>query len=163
VWVRSWYARVRRWRRKSAAGAKSSHGARERKTLRLLRASGSRPNSSWRGALERKLLAAVPHAVVFGADVERLANTACIAAQGVPSENMVIALDLDGFSVSAGAACSSGKVTQSHVLGAMGVEPRLASCAIRVSFGWNTTEQDLTAFAEAWIKIVQRAQARVAA
>jgi cysteine desulfurase len=120
-------------------------------------------NAGWRSALERKLLSAVPRAVVFGADAERLANTVCIAAPGVPSENMVIALDLDGFSVSAGAACSSGKVTQSHVLTAMGVEPALAACAIRVSFGWNTTEQALALFANAWIKIVHRAQARAAA
>lgn len=126
-------------------------------------AQGSRPNAGWRSALERKLRVEYPQAVVFGADVERLPNTICIAASGVPSENMVIALDLDGFSVSAGAACSSGKVTQSHVLTAMGVDPRLASCAIRVSFGWNTTEQDLAAFAEAWLKIVKRAEARVAA
>ncbi|NOT42509.1 MAG: cysteine desulfurase [Alphaproteobacteria bacterium] len=123
----------------------------------------SRLNALWRDGLERRLLAAVPHAVVFGFEGERLPNTLCIAAPGVPSENMVIALDLEGFSVSAGAACSSGKVTQSHVLSAMGVETALAARAIRVSFGWNTSEQDLTAFADAWTKIVKRAQARVAA
>ncbi|MFM9864528.1 MAG: cysteine desulfurase family protein [Micropepsaceae bacterium] len=122
-----------------------------------------RLNAAWRSALERKLLGAASQAVVFGADVERLPNTVCMAAPGVPSENMVIALDLDGFSVSAGAACSSGKVTQSHVLSAMGVAPALAACAIRVSFGWNTTEQELALFADAWIKIVRRAQARAAA
>lgn len=125
-------------------------------------AGGVRPNAAWRDALEQRLLS-VPGAVVFGAGVERLANTVCVAAPGVPSENMVIALDLDGFSVSAGAACSSGKVMRSHVLTAMGVEPALAACAIRVSFGWNTTEQELDAFADAWIKIVKRASARVAA
>jgi cysteine desulfurase len=123
----------------------------------------SRLNAGWRTALEHKLSSAVPRAVVFGAEAERLANTVCVATPGVPAENMVIALDLDGFSVSAGAACSSGKVTQSHVLTAMGVEPALAACAIRVSFGWNTREQDLDAFAEAWIRIVKRAEARAAA
>lgn len=123
----------------------------------------SRLNVSWRGELERILLSAVPRAVVFGAESNRLPNTVCIAAPGVPSENIVIALDLDGFSVSAGAACSSGKVTQSHVLTAMGAEPCLAASAIRVSFGWNTSEQDLGAFADAWIKIVKRADARAAA
>ncbi len=120
-------------------------------------------NVGWRAHLERRLQAAVPGAVVFGGDAERLANTICIAAPDVPAENMVIALDLDGISVSAGAACSSGKVMQSHVLAAMGVEPRLASCAIRMSFGWNTSEQDLALFADAWIKIVKRAEARAAA
>jgi cysteine desulfurase len=122
-----------------------------------------RLNAKWRTELERKLVSAVPRAVVFGAAAERLPNTVCIAAPGLPSENMVIALDLDGVSVSAGAACSSGKVTQSQVLTAMGVEPSLAVCAIRVSFGWNTSEQDLGAFAETWIKIVKRADARAAA
>ena len=120
-------------------------------------------NAGWRESLERKLQAAVPQAVVFGADAERLANTICVAAPDVPAENMVIALDLDGISVSAGAACSSGKVTQSHVLAAMDVEPHLASSAIRVSFGWNTSVQDLALFADAWVKIVKRAEARAAA
>jgi cysteine desulfurase len=119
--------------------------------------------SSWRENLERRLMAVAPDAVVFGAEVERLPNTLCIAAPAVPSENMVIALDLDGFAVSAGAACSSGKVTRSHVLAAMGVEPHIAACAIRVSFGWNTKEEELTSFADAWARIVKRAEARAAA
>jgi cysteine desulfurase len=120
------------------------------------------PNS-WRKTLERRLNAVAPNAAIFGAAVERLPNTLCIAAPAVPSENMVIALDLDGFAVSAGAACSSGKVTRSHVLGAMGVAPDLAACAIRVSFGWNTKEEELDAFADAWTRIVKRAGARAAA
>jgi cysteine desulfurase len=126
-------------------------------------ASRSRLGAGLRTELERALLRAVPRAVVFGVGADRLPNTICVAAPGVPSENMVIALDLDGISVSAGAACSSGKVTQSHVLTAMGVEPSLAACAVRVSFGWNTSEQDLDAFAAAWCKIVKRAEARAAA
>jgi len=122
--------------------------------------------SAWRAnqdECEKRLKAACPGAVVFGDDADRLPNTICIAAPDVPSENMVIALDLDGFAVSAGAACSSGKVTQSHVLTAMGADPRLTGAAIRVSFGWDTTKQDLDAFADAWSRIVKRAQARAAA
>jgi cysteine desulfurase len=117
----------------------------------------------WRENLERRLKAAAPDAVVFASAVERLPNTLCIAAPAVPSENMVIALDLDGFAVSAGAACSSGKVARSHVLAAMGVDPHLAACAVRVSFGWNTKEEELTAFADAWERIVKRAGARAVA
>lgn len=115
-----------------------------------------------RTELERRLKAADTDAVIFGESENRLANTICIAAAAVPSENMVIALDLDGFAISAGAACSSGKVTQSRVLTAMGVAPQLAASAIRVSFGWNTQEQELSAFADAWTRIVKRAQARAA-
>lgn len=121
------------------------------------------PTEGRRTALERRLKNACPQARIMGESVPRLANTVCIAAPSVPSENMVIALDLDGFSVSAGAACSSGKVTQSHVLTAMGVEPHVAASAIRVSFGWDTKDEDLTAFVDAWARIVARAEARAAA
>ena len=69
----------------------------------------------------------------------RLANTTCLALPGVRADAQVIALDLDGIAVSAGAACSSGKVTASHVLAAMGLGP-LAGQAIRVSLPWNATE-----------------------
>jgi cysteine desulfurase len=120
-------------------------------------------NAAWRDDLERRLKASMPNAVVFGENAARLPNTVCVAAQGVPSENMVIALDLDGFAVSAGSACSSGKVAQSHVLTAMGIDPSLAASAIRVSFGWNTKLEELGAFADAWARIVKRAQARAAA
>lgn len=122
------------------------------------------PNhAAWRATLERQLQAASPDAVIIGTDAPRLPATICVAAPSVPSENMVIALDLDGFAVSAGAACSSGKVTRSHVLTAMGVEPQVAASAIRVSFGWNTTEDELKAFADAWTRIVKRAASRAAA
>lgn len=120
------------------------------------------PTTANRTDLERRLKATDADAVIFGENENRLANTICIAAPTVPAENMVIALDLDGFAVSAGAACSSGKVTQSHVLSAMGVEPHLAASAIRISFGWDTKEQELSAFADAWARIVKRAQARAA-
>ena len=116
-----------------------------------------------REALERRLKIASPDTIVFGEGVDRLANTVCVAAPAVPAENMVIALDLDGIAVSAGAACSSGKVTQCRVLTAMGVEPRVAASAIRVSFGWSTKDEELAAFAEAWARIVKRAEARAAA
>lgn len=125
-------------------------------------ATRSLPTTAARDELERRLKAACADAVIFGETETRLANTICIAAAAVPSENMVIALDLDGFAVSAGAACSSGKVAQSHVLTAMGVAPQLAASAIRVSFGWNTQDQELSAFADAWSRIVKRAQARAA-
>jgi cysteine desulfurase len=118
---------------------------------------------AWRDAFESKLATLSNSAVVFGKGVDRLPNTTLVAAPSVPAENMVIALDLDGFAASAGAACSSGKVTQSRVLTAMGVDPALASSAIRVSFGWNSKEQDLAALADAWARVVKRAEARAAA
>jgi cysteine desulfurase len=112
---------------------------------------------------ERKLKTHAPDATVFGDGAARLPNTICVAAPGMNAETLVIALDLDGFAVSAGAACSSGKVRQSHVLTAMGVDPALAQNAIRVSFGPSTTRDELNAFAEAWARILKRAQPRAAA
>lgn len=109
-----------------------------------------------RDGLEARVRVVAPSAVVLGANAPRLANTASVALPGTSAETLVIALDLAGIAVSAGAACSSGKVGTSHVLQAMGVEPEVARAAIRVSLGWSTTEDDITAFIEAWSKVALR-------
>jgi len=100
-------------------------------------------------------------AVVCGAGAPRLANTTCLALPGVRADAQVIALDLAGIAVSAGAACSSGKVTASHVLAAMGLGP-LASQAIRVSLPWNASAADAAAFADAYPRIAARLRAALA-
>jgi cysteine desulfurase len=97
-------------------------------------------------------------ALVCGAGASRLDNTTCLALPGVRADAQVIALDLDGVAVSAGAACSSGKVTASHVLTAMGLGP-LAGQAIRVSLPWNVTEPDIRAFAAAYARMADRLRA----
>jgi cysteine desulfurase len=78
-------------------------------------------------------------------------------------EGRVAALDLEGIAVSSGSACSSGKVAKSHVLAAMGVAPEISRAAIRVSLGWDTTENHIDHFIAAWRKIVSRHKARAAA
>lgn len=88
-----------------------------------------------RDSLEARLRQLFPDIVVFGQTAPRLPNTSCFAVPGLRSETQVMALDLAGLAVSAGSACSSGKVTPSHVLRAMGVPEALANCAIRVSLG----------------------------
>jgi len=93
--------------------------------------------------------------------VPRLANTTCLALPGVRADAQVIALDLDGIAVSAGAACSSGKVTSSHVLAAMGLGA-LAGEAIRVSLPWNATAADVAAFANAYPRMAARLRAALA-
>ena len=70
----------------------------------------------------------------------RLPNTTCVAVPGLHGETLVIAMDLEGIAVSAGSACSSGKVERSHVLDAMGIDNETASGAIRISLGWNSSE-----------------------
>lgn len=96
-----------------------------------------------RDRLESALRCEFPELVLLVGDVERLPNTSCIALPGVPSETLVIALDLAGVALSAGAACSSGKVAPSHVLGAMGVPERIARSAVRMSLGWSSGEEDV--------------------
>jgi cysteine desulfurase len=115
-----------------------------------------------RDQLEAAALTAVPEALVIGATVPRLPNTTALALPGIASETQVIALDLDGVMVSAGAACSSGKVGPSHVLEAMGLPPDIAGCTIRVSLGWTTTEADIDHFLEAWTALARRAVLRAA-
>lgn len=110
-----------------------------------------------RDRLEAKVRALAPEVVIFGADAPRLPNTSCIALPGVRAETQVMALDLAGFAVSAGAACSSGKVQPSHVLRAMGADAMLAACAIRVSLGPDTTAAEVDAFVEAWAAFVAKA------
>jgi cysteine desulfurase len=113
-----------------------------------------------RDGAEARLLALAPEAVVFCRDVARLPNTLSIALPGVAAETQVMALDLAGVMVSAGAACSSGKVRPSHVLEAMGAPPELAGSAIRVSLGWATQPADIDHLVAAWGGLHERLRGR---
>jgi len=104
----------------------------------------------FRERLEAALLAIAPDVRVFGAGTKRLGNTSCISMPDVKAETQVMALDLAGVCVSAGAACSSGKVTRSAVLAAMGVSPAVADTAVRISCGWNTESEDIDRLIGAW-------------
>ena len=113
--------------------------------------------AAWRDAAAERLKAA--GAVLLGEAAPRLPNTLCVADPGAAAELQVMTLDLAGMMVSAGSACSSGKVKASHVLTAMGQGP-LADCAIRASGGWATTEQDWNRLAQAWLAAHERRSAR---
>jgi cysteine desulfurase len=95
-------------------------------------------------------------AVIFGKSAPRLGNTSYFALPGLSAETSVIALDLEGVAVSSGSACSSGKVRQSRVLNAMGVAPQIAKAALRVSFGWKSSQADVDAALAAIHKIAAR-------
>ncbi|MBM3507325.1 MAG: cysteine desulfurase [Alphaproteobacteria bacterium] len=116
-----------------------------------------------RDDLENRLHVIAPAAQVFGADAERIPNTTCLALAGLDNETQVIALDLAGVAVSAGAACSSGKVAAPRVLRAMGAPEALAKAAIRVSLGWASTAADIDRFCAAWSEFVARHAARAVA
>lgn len=113
-----------------------------------------------RDRLESGIQHITPMAVFFGRDQQRLPNTSCFALPGAAAATQVMNLDLAGVAVSAGAACSSGKVTRSAVLSAMGVDEALAGCAIRVSLGWATKADDIDAFLTAWEMISGRINLR---
>jgi len=103
-----------------------------------------------RDRTEEALRAITPGARIYGVGARRLPNTSYISMPGVPAETQVMALDLAGVCVSAGSACSSGKVHRSAVLAAMGIEDAEAGSAIRISFGWNSETGDIERLIAAW-------------
>ena len=107
-----------------------------------------------RDCIEAAIRSATPRAVIVGADQPRLPNTILVAIPGMSAETAIIAFDLAGIALSSGAACSSGKVSASHVLAAMGVPEGLAKSALRISFGPETTENEVESLLAAWRKLV---------
>ncbi|UNK39626.1 cysteine desulfurase [Shinella sp. H4-D48] len=110
-----------------------------------------------RDALEKGMRAATNDVVIHGAEVERVANTSFFSLPGLKSETGQIAFDLEGIALSAGSACSSGKVGQSHVLTAMGFDAALGG--LRVSLGPGSTEADVERFLAAFSRVVSRRRA----
>ncbi|WP_439150206.1 cysteine desulfurase family protein [Sulfitobacter sp.] len=115
-----------------------------------------------RDILEKTIAAATDQTIFVGKDMPRLPNTSCILTSGWKGETQVMQMDLSGFAISAGSACSSGKVKASKVLRAMGYSEAEASSAIRVSLGLETTKDDVLRFADAWIEKWTKHQMRAA-
>jgi cysteine desulfurase len=109
-----------------------------------------------RDRLERELLAVSPEATIVGAEAQRLPNATLFAVPGLAAETLVIAFDLEGIAVSAGSACSSGKVASSHVLEAMGEPPEIARAGVRVSLPVEARAEDVERFIAAWRVIHSR-------
>ncbi|TPQ44301.1 cysteine desulfurase, partial [Prosthecomicrobium hirschii] len=97
-----------------------------------------------------------PCLTVIGENADRLPNTLCVTLPGVAAETAVIAFDLEGVAVSAGSACSSGKVGASHVLKAMGMSDGAARGGLRISLGWSTQRADVERFIDVWQRVVAR-------
>ncbi|KAF0138286.1 MAG: iscS, partial [Rhodospirillaceae bacterium] len=114
--------------------------------------------AAWRDALEAGARAIMPDVMVLGAGAERLPNTTCLAVPGLAGHLLVMALDLGGIAVAAGAACGAGRTEPSHVPVAMGCVPDVAGAAVRVSLGWTSYRSDIDAFLTAWTKVVARAR-----
>lgn len=112
-----------------------------------------------RDYLEAEIQRVAPAAVMFSAGADRLPNTLCVAVPGLDQQRQIMALDLAGIAVSAGSACSSGKIEPSHVLRAMNIPVPLARCAIRLSLGGGTTRTEVDRFIAAWAAMAERASA----
>jgi cysteine desulfurase len=98
-----------------------------------------------RDRLERGILERVPGTLLNGAPAPRVPNTTNISFDGVEAESLLIALDLEGFAVSTGSACSSGTLEPSHVLRAMGLPSHRTQNSIRFSLGAGNTEAQVDA------------------
>jgi cysteine desulfurase len=109
-----------------------------------------------RDRLEAAVLAAVPGTAVNGALTPRVPNTTNISFEGIEAESLLIALDLEGFAVSTGSACSSGTLEPSHVLRAMGLPSHRTQNSIRISLGARNTDAEIDAFLEKLPKVVEK-------
>lgn len=109
-----------------------------------------------REKIETALLQSTNTLRIHGQQSPRVANTTAFSLTGTTSETLLLALDLEGMAVSSGSACSSGTVKPSHVLMAMGVSEDEAKCSLRISLGWNTTDQDIEDFIAAWNNVRNR-------
>lgn len=118
--------------------------------------------ASIRDLLAERLASAAPDAILIGEGASRAPNTLCLAVPGWRGDAQAMAMDLAGFAVSAGPACSSGKAAPSRTLRAMGFDETTAASAIRVSLGPTTTEHDAARFADAWARAYRMRRPRAA-
>ncbi|KAB7615924.1 cysteine desulfurase [Amylibacter sp. SFDW26] len=115
-----------------------------------------------RDYLENRIAEVASDAIFFGKDVKRLPNTSNFAVAGWKGETQVMQMDLAGYAISAGSACSSGKVKASKVLQAMGYDDITASSAIRISLGPTNTKDEIDGFVSAWGKAYTKYRAKAA-
>ncbi|MBM1219044.1 cysteine desulfurase [Ponticoccus sp. SC2-23] len=115
-----------------------------------------------RNILEKTIEAEAKETIFVGKASRRLPNTSCFVTPGWKGETQVMQMDMAGFAVSAGSACSSGKVRASHALRAMGFDEGSAASALRVSLGPATGEDEIARFCEAWLATYRRHRARAA-
>jgi len=113
--------------------------------------------SALRDRLERRVAEIAPNVRFFGREALRGPCVSAFAVPDIPAHTLLMALDLSGVAVSSGAACSSGKVRESHVLAAMGAPEKEA---LRVSLGWSSCEDDVEQFGMVLAEVVDRIRSR---
>lgn len=112
--------------------------------------------SALRDRLEKSILKTIPDVVVNGFGASRLAGTTNISFPGVDGEALLMSMDLAGVALSTGSACTVGEVEPSHVLLAMGVNPRTATSSLRFSMGWGTDANGIDHILDVLPPIVER-------
>jgi cysteine desulfurase len=137
-------------------------GAAAEAAARALAAGCWAPVEKLRNILETAIEAEAAETIFVGKGARRLPNTSCLATPGWKGETQVMQMDLAGFAISAGSACSSGKARASHVLRAMGYDEQTAGSAIRVSLGPTTTEDQIGRFIDAWTAQHRKFRSRAA-
>ena len=115
-----------------------------------------------RDELETRVSAKIIGTHIQGAKAPRVGNTSNLLFDGVRGEGLIMGLDLEGFAVSSGSACNSGSILPSHVLLAMGLDKSAAASAVRVSLGTSNTKEDIHAFVDALVRIVNRVRTQSA-
>jgi cysteine desulfurase len=110
-----------------------------------------------RDELERQVLKIAPDSRFYGSGARRAPNASAFTIPGLAPRTMLMALDLENVALSAGSACSSGKMMESHVLAAMGAEEKEA---LRASFGWSSTQEDVELFGKVLARVVDRMRSR---
>ena len=100
---------------------------------------------------------------IWGENAPRIGNTIMLSVPSIPSETLVMIMDLNGVAVGSGAACSSGTVKPSHVLVAMGCCDDNAKSCMRISLGWQTSPEDIEQFKSAWLDMIGKIGHKIAA
>jgi cysteine desulfurase len=112
--------------------------------------------TAMRDRLERELLTDNNEIVIFGKNAPRVGNTCAIGVPCVPSQNILMGLDLAGICVSSGASCSSGTTKPSHVIKALRPEDYNDIAGFRISLGWKSDDEDVDIFVAEWRKLLAR-------
>jgi len=116
--------------------------------------------AAWRSHLERGMKDAAPSLVIYAESAPRAPNVTAFSVPGAAAQTILMGLDLEGIAISRGTACGSGTVKPSHVIQAMAGENAPPDGALRISLGWNTKEEEIEAFLDAFRKVISRAAGR---
>lgn len=118
--------------------------------------------SEIRNWIEDQIISISPNSIIYGGKSKRLPNTLMINMPGLDAQTQLIYFDMNGFSISTGSACSSGKVKGSHVIGSYGYDNEEAEGAIRISLGLESQMEDAKQFVSLWCNLFNKQKAKVA-